>query len=752
MKVSTSALILLAISTDSSVAFQPGRPLYHSTRLGGSSPFAQIAQMFTTDTTSPLKAAVEDASGPGCIMKAGYEDDDDKVTYANRGVLFDALGISDVAPKSSSPDVVPEPATKKVEKETPTVAEERPANPNERIYGVVNTKRLNKLYDLVVIGGGPAGVAGAIKAAQMGRRAILVDKPKFSAGVLPNGLDLFFGGPTGLYSKALRDSAKNTNVAAMKAQDMDSDVIWKQITNAIVKLATRNSEGQCRTLARYGIDYLQGSAQLLAEDDKKNIAAMKNFSGELDSPDQGLRTVQVSNCAVVDNYVGYLENANVQITGTKVLVATGSKSTRLRGIPFEQSHRIFDSDTINLLGYLPRSVTISGLGIIGIEFANIFNTLGVKDVKILVRGDVETSTKKLGMDMDVANELMRLLTESGVQILEGTTVDEFTYVPPPENTDDLIKMKLNDGSYLETDLFFAATGRYPMGKCADTGLEEAGLDIADRGMVTICKKSLETSSKNVFAAGDCIGPPALASTSMEQAQRAVSAMFSEAGDVDNAQEASHDDPLSIGVWTIPEMGYYGMTKEQAEKEGYTVVEGTATFDQCLRGRVFAPEGLLKLVCDASDGTVLGVHLIGKEAAEMVHYGMALVKAKTSIFEILGTVYTAVTFHELFKEAALDANSHMDFGVEWQEIFNALQSECTVDLSMEYLKEKFDAIDEDGSGELDEEEMRALFDSMGRTVSKRIIANLMRLSDLDGNGTIDFDEFSQIFAKVGCPQE
>lgn len=236
---------------------------------------------------------------------------------------------------------------------------------------------------------------------------------------------------------------------------------------------------------------------------------------------------------------------------------------------------------------------------------------------------------------------------------------------------------------------------------------------------------------------------------MEQAQRAVTAMFSEEEDVNNAQEASHDDPLSIGIWTIPEMGYYGLTKEQAEKDGFTVVEGSATFDQCLRGRVFAPDGLLKLVCDARDGTVLGVHLIGKEAAEMVHYGMALVKAKTSIFEILGTVYTAVTFHELFKEAALDANSKMDFGVEWQQIFASLKSECSVDFSMEYLKEKFDAIDEDGSGELDEEEFRALFDSMGRKVSKRIIANLMRLSDLDGNGTIDFEEFSHIFAKVGC---
>jgi NAD(P) transhydrogenase len=536
----------------------------------------------------------------------------------------------------------------------------------------------------------------------------------------------------------------------MKAQEMDSDVIWKQIMNSIVKLAMRNSEGQCRTLARYGIDYLQGSAQLLAEDDPRNLAALKKFSSDLDSFDDGVRSVQVTNTAVVDDYVGYLENASINVSGTKILVATGSKSTRLRGIPFEQSHRIFDSDTINMLGYLPRSVTISGLGIIGIEFANIFNALGVKDVKILVRGDVETSAKKLGMDMDVANELMRLLKASGVQILEGTTVEEFSYVPPPENTHEFIQMKLKDGSSLETDLFFAATGRYPIGKCSDTGLESAGLEVADKGMVNIDKKTLVTSSKNVYAAGDVIGAPALASTSMEQAQRAVSSMFSEDGDTDVASKASHDAPLSIGVWTIPEMGYYGFTKEQAEQEGYTVVEGTATFDQCLRGRVFAPDGLLKLVCDARDGTVLGVHLLGKEAAELAHYGMALVKAKTSIFEVLGTVYTAVTFHELFKEAALDANSKMDFGLEWQEIFNTLQSECTLgDLTDSYLKEKFDAIDEDGSGELDEDEMRALFESMGRCVSKRIIANIMRLSDLDGNGTISFEEFQNIFSKIAC---
>ena len=198
--------------------------------------------------------------------------------------------------------------------------------------------------------------------------------------------------------------------------------------------------------------------------------------------------------------------------------------------------------------------------------------------------------------------------------------------------------------------------------------------VADRGMVNVDLKTLKTSSKNVYAAGDVIGAPALASTSMEQAQRAVSAMFSEKEDNDCAKRDHHEDPLSIGVWTIPEMGYYGYTKETAEKEGYNVVEGIVSFDECLRGRVFAPDGLLKLVVDTAEGTVLGVHLIGKDAAEMAHYGMALVKAGTTIFEMLQTVYTAVTFHELFKEAALDANSKLDFGVEWQEIFNVLQPE------------------------------------------------------------------------------
>ena len=173
MKVATSALTLLALSTE---AFQPGRPLHHPTRLGGSSPFAQIAQMLEKAPLNGVKSAVEEAAaesgGPGCIRKANFDDEEAKVTYANQSDLLKALGIP---AEVTGAAVAPKPAAEKVE-ETTVAAEERPPSPNERIYGVVNTKKLNKLYDLVVIGGGPAGVAGAIKAAQMGRRAILIDK------------------------------------------------------------------------------------------------------------------------------------------------------------------------------------------------------------------------------------------------------------------------------------------------------------------------------------------------------------------------------------------------------------------------------------------------------------------------------------------------------------------------------------------------------------------------------------------------
>jgi len=181
-----------------------------------------------------------------------------------------------------------------------------------------------------------------------------------------------------------------------------------------------------------------------------------------------------------------------------------------------------------------------------------------------------------------------------------------------------------------------------------------------------------------------------------------------------------------------------------------VLEGTAPYDACLRGRVFAPHGLLKLVFRESDQVIVGVHLIGADACELIHYGMDLVKNAETIFDVIGTTYTAVTYHELFKEAALDGDSRLEYGMEWQQILAALASQVDAGGLLESgaLREAFGRIDANGSGALDAEELLAMFAEIGHAeITVGHVANLVRLADTDGSGTIEWDEFERVFQAV-----
>jgi len=200
------------------------------------------------------------------------------------------------------------------------------------------------------------------------------------------------------------------------------------------------------------------------------------------------------------------------------------------------------------------------------------------------------------------------------------------------------------------------------------------------------------------------------------------------------------------MWTIPEIGLYGLTKEAAIQKGFDADEGIASFDECLRGRVFAPDGMLKLVFDRGTKRILGVHIIGTDACELVHYGMDLVEQEATIFDVIKTLFTAVTFHELFKEAALDANSKLEFGIQWQSVLKELSiSLPKADRYSEIqLKELFDEIDTSGDGSLDAEELNAVFTKMGKPIEEDVIATLIHLADEDGNQTIEWDEFAGIF--------
>jgi Ca2+-binding EF-hand superfamily protein len=219
-------------------------------------------------------------------------------------------------------------------------------------------------------------------------------------------------------------------------------------------------------------------------------------------------------------------------------------------------------------------------------------------------------------------------------------------------------------------------------------------------------------------------------------------MFGCTGNVCSADET----PFPIGVWTIPEVGYYGLTLKEALERGHDADVGVATYDMCLRGRVFSPDGMLKLVFDRQSAVILGVHIIGTDACELVHYGMDLVAKRATLFDVIGTLFTAVTFHELFKEAAFAGNEKLEFGIQWQELLGQLQlTMATSGVPDENeLRKKFDDIDTSGDGSLDADELVEVFRGLGQDVSPNLVANLVRLADEDGNGTIEWLEFQRIF--------
>jgi len=519
------------------------------------------------------------------------------------------------------------------------------------------------------------------------------------------GLDVSFGGPTGLFSKALREAGKSIDVGSLRSMGLYENVIWGQVQGMCQRLASMNAEHQVKLLKDFKVGYLQAKATIVSS---TKILVCKE------------------------------DGRHWIITTEKILVATGSKPTRPASIPFDDK-RIFDSDTVNTLAFLPKDVVISGGGIISIEYAKIFRKLGAK-VTLIVRSGATSSLGRIGLDPDIAEQLLYYLEQDDVQILENTVVESFS-VPHDGSHDEKVGLSLKTTNKdapaeLTCDIFLAAVGRKP--NISGTGIEKLNVKLAERGHIEV-DGNFQTTVPGIYAAGDVIGPPSLASTGVHQAQGAVCAMFEE-GPV---QQRSS---FPIGMWTTPECAYYGLTAEQATKKGLDVLEGVTKYTGCLRGRVFAPDGLVKLVFKTEDGVIVGVHLIGSDACEMVHYGMDLVEQKVSIFELVSTLFTAVTFHELFKEAAIDGNSKLAFGAQWQSILSELGAnfDPTDKPSEEVLRREFDAMDTSGEGSLDADELQAVFKSLGKEVKRGTILNLVRLADEDGNGTIEWDEFSKIW--------
>ncbi len=332
---------------------------------------------------------------------------------------------------------------------------------------------VNDNYDLAVIGGGIVGVQAALLATQgkngNKKKVILIDAPRASAMLMNEGTgeDLSLGAPSGLFSKALRDTGKRIKVSTLRGMGLREDSVWNEIINSCVDLAHSNADDMRRQLSQAGVTLMEGFARFSDSGETDRIVVHPDATSVFDDSVQ-VDVVQAKN----------------------ILIATGSKPFRPLGIPFD-GKRIFDSDSINALKFLPKSIAITGSGIVAMEFAKIFRNLGA-EVTLIIRDQVpRNALMKVGLDKDVSAMLVADLIRSGIRIQKGAQVKSFTV--PPEASENIrapikIHLEANGGGALPTgtstelscDIYLAAVGRTP--NTAGLNLQAAGIDVDRYGV------------------------------------------------------------------------------------------------------------------------------------------------------------------------------------------------------------------------------------------------------------------------------
>jgi len=574
-------------------------------------------------------------------------------------------------------------------------------------------------YDLAVIGGGPVGVQAAIAAASLKNtgqhhtnKVVLIDAPRASGALMNEDTqeDLSLGGPTGLFSKALRDTGKRIQVSTLRGMGLREDSIWNEIYSSCAELASFNARDMKRQLAYAGVTVVEGYAKFDAPETTNTATPIP-----MSEQDTTHRLVVSSTTTTT---TGKLSTTKQLVTADKILLATGSRPYQPSSIPFD-GQRVFDSDSINGLQFLPKSVVITGSGIVAIEYAKIFSNLGCEEVTLLIRdASPKNALMKIGLDKDIAATLVADLIRSGIRIERSCEVGTIT-VPSTataaaaQRSNNLqtvlvpLKLELkakggidarpvNAVHELKCDIYVAAVGRLP--NTHNLNLAQAGIQLDPYGGIVVdnllrahnvLHENVE--ERNVYGAGDVLGRPFLASTGVAQGSAAIKNMFpltpeeieanaysssssvislssgcapddlscsieeellSQAASCDPTTLTANPFAFPVGVWSSPEAAYYGLSTKQAEDMGIDAGEGIALYAECLRGLVFSPNGLLKLVFQKSTGRIVGVHVCGKDACELIHYGMEIVKTRRTVNEVASAIYSAVTFHEMYRIAAI----------------------------------------------------------------------------------------------------
>jgi len=337
----------------------------------------------------------------------------------------------------------------------------------------------------------------------------------------------------------------------------------------------------------------------------------------------------------------------LDLEGDFILIATGSAPFHPPGVPFDQQH-VFDSDSLLSMKAIPKSMAVVGGGVIGCEYASTFTALGVQVTL------VETADRLLRFaDSEITDRLRMKLALLGLRFIFNDRVVNTTVAS------DHVSLELKSGEVLDCEIALFAAGR--VSNVQGMGLEAVGIKLGDRGLILVNEK-FQTSVPNVYAAGDVVGFPALSSVSMEQARVAMVHAFH------LAYKESLCPVLPLAIYTIPEISMVGLTEDACIEKKIPYLVGRSYYEKSPRGQIIGDtSGMLKLVFSPTDKKLLGVHLIGELASELVHIGAQVIANNGTIDAFIMSVFNYPTLSDSYKYAAYDGLGNLR---NWQNQHNS----------------------------------------------------------------------------------
>ncbi|WP_425228803.1 Si-specific NAD(P)(+) transhydrogenase [Sphingomonas sp.] len=453
-------------------------------------------------------------------------------------------------------------------------------------------------YDLLVIGSGPSGRRAAIQAAKLGKQVLVIERGRRVGGVSVH---------TGtIPSKTLRETVLNLSGWRERGfygrgYRVKQDISAADLMRRLHKTLDHEVEVLEHQFARNGVHVLSGA-------------------GRFTDP----HTIEVTSA----------EGEARCVAGDKILIAVGTEPYRPAYIPFEEPS-VFDGDELIELPRLPRSLTVIGAGVIGVEYATIFSALDVAVTLVEPRDTILDF-----VDREIVAEFIHELRDRNVGLRLGTPVESVAV----ENGRPVCRLK--DGRVIANEMLLFAAGR--IGATAQLDLPAAGLIADERGRLPVEPTTMQTSVPHIYAAGDVIGFPSLASTSLEQGRLAACHAFGLA-------PPPPPKYFPYGIYAVPEISTVGLTEEEVRARHIPYEVGTARFRETSRGHIMGLDsGMMKMLFSLKTHRLLGVHIIGEGATELIHIGQAVLNLKGGIDYFMENTFNYPTLAEAYKIAALDA--------------------------------------------------------------------------------------------------